>query len=524
MPIISSKDAHVLLASHGLWGHVRPIVGFACKVVKACPNVIITLPVAGDLQHLSEKEIDRYLFSEEDKYLRENIRVINLGGDGLSVFVVNPIIYANIGPLFESLQSLSPVKCSTGRVYTYTRKPDVVVADYFMLDPLREIRGMSQIPILCWNPTAISPLLRLLGPEYLCGIGDIEARAVVLSEKTGMSVEKAEMEIFQPHAGEVLRSPGLPPMFDYEYYPQKNEPHMVAAQLMFTKKASKMISECDGIISAASTAYEFEGCKAAHEWFAQSNRPAYTIGPLLPDDILFDEVQITASELDVSPNGQDVITFLDKVLASSGPQSVIYVSFGTLFWPTRGECIWKTLEIILDMGIPLLLAYDKSRLGEMPENLGKKFEASEKALSTPFAPQHTVLKHESIGWFLTHGGYNSLIESVLQNVPMIGWPLGADQPANVAHMTVNLNIAYEILEARSGFGLNPMYRGITPKGTLEALEEEVRTILQKAFGEDGRQKRENIRQLKEKIKAGWREDGDSSVDLKKFIKDFLVVN
>lgn len=55
--------------------------------------------------------------------------VINFGGKGKSVFDLNPIIYENIGPLFASLNSLSPVKCSTGRVYTYTRKPDVVVAD-----------------------------------------------------------------------------------------------------------------------------------------------------------------------------------------------------------------------------------------------------------------------------------------------------------------------------------------------------------------------------------------------------------
>lgn len=102
--------------------------------------------------------------------------------------------------------------------------------------------------------------------------------------------------------------------------------------------------------------------------------------------------------------------------------------------------------------------------------------------------------------------------------------MGADQPANVAHMSLTLNIAYEIVEARSGFGLKPMYRGITPKGTLEALEEEVRTILQKAFGEDGRQKRENIQQLKEKIKAELREGGDSSVDLNKFVKDYLIAN
>lgn len=65
---------------------------------------------------------------------------------------------------------------------------------YFMLDPLHDIRKISQIPVLCWNPTAVSPLLRLLGPEYLGGLGDIGARAIDLSEKTGKSIEEAEIE------------------------------------------------------------------------------------------------------------------------------------------------------------------------------------------------------------------------------------------------------------------------------------------------------------------------------------------
>lgn len=54
------------------------MIGFACKLVKACPGVIITFPAAGDLQYLTEKEIDRYLFSEEDKHLKENIRYVDL--------------------------------------------------------------------------------------------------------------------------------------------------------------------------------------------------------------------------------------------------------------------------------------------------------------------------------------------------------------------------------------------------------------------------------------------------------------
>lgn len=103
----------------------------------------------------------------------------------------------------------------------------------------------------------------------------------------------------------------------------------------------------------------------------------------------------------------------------------------------------------------------------------------------------------------------------------MAWPIAGEQSGNAAHISLTLNIAYEIVEGRTELGLKPMYRGVQPTGTLDALKEEIQMIFENAFGEDGKLKRKNVLALKDKMWAGLREGGDSSNDFEMFIRDYL---
>ncbi|GJJ06839.1 hypothetical protein Clacol_001035 [Clathrus columnatus] len=110
------------------------------------------------------------------------------------------------------------------------------------------------------------------------------------------------------------------------------------------------------------------------------------------------------------------------------------------------------------------------------------------------------------------------MDVMISRYARIAWPLSADQPVNAAYTSSILNIAYELFETRIRSGLRPLYRGIEPQGTLEAIETEIRNVLQQAWGCDGARKRENILKLKEKLNIAWNEDGEARIEFLEFLK------
>nr|KJB41495.1 hypothetical protein B456_007G107000 [Gossypium raimondii] len=83
---------------------------------------------------------------------------------------------------------------------------------------------------------------------------------------------------------------------------------------------------------------------------------------------------------------------------------------------------------------------NKEPLSFLPQGFLDRTE--EKGLVVPsWAPQMEILGHGSTGGFLTRCGWNSVLESIANGVPMIAWPLYAEQRMNAVLLTQGINVA-----------------------------------------------------------------------------------
>lgn len=68
-----------------------------------------------------------------------------------------------------------------------------------------------------------------------------------------------------------------------------------------------------------------------------------------------------------------------------------------------------------------------------------------------WAPQVTVLAHPAVGGFVSHCGWNSLLESLWYGVPTATWPIYAEQQMNAFEMVKELGLSVELrLDYREG--------------------------------------------------------------------------
>ncbi|KAE8676874.1 hypothetical protein F3Y22_tig00111582pilonHSYRG01441 [Hibiscus syriacus] len=67
-----------------------------------------------------------------------------------------------------------------------------------------------------------------------------------------------------------------------------------------------------------------------------------------------------------------------------------------------------------------------------------------------WAPQAQVLSHGSTGGFLTHCSWNSTLESVVNGIQLIVWPLYAEQKMNALMLTEDAKVALRLKPRENG--------------------------------------------------------------------------
>ncbi|XP_057466625.1 anthocyanidin 3-O-galactosyltransferase F3GT1-like [Actinidia eriantha] len=109
------------------------------------------------------------------------------------------------------------------------------------------------------------------------------------------------------------------------------------------------------------------------------------------------------------------------------PASVAYIGFGTVAKPTPIEVV-ALAEALEASSTPFLWSIKEDSKVNLPEGFLNRTRDLGKIV--PWAPQVQVLAHRSTGVFITHCGWNSVLESIVAGIPMIGRPFFGDHNIN----------------------------------------------------------------------------------------------
>ncbi|KAF8015534.1 hypothetical protein BT93_H1147 [Corymbia citriodora subsp. variegata] len=240
-----------------------------------------------------------------------------------------------------------------------------------------------------------------------------------------------------------------------------------------------------------------------------ANGPIYTIGPLIRP---------------VGPAGlgKELLEWLDK----QPSESVLFVSFGsggTMSAEQLIELAWG-LELSGQRFIWVLRKPTTKSLDGSFFNVGKGGNGDELLSFLPdgfkartcnmgliipsWAPQMDILSHPSVGGFLSHCGWNSALESMVNGVPMIAWPLYAEQRLNATLLTEEIGVAIRPRELPS--------KKIVGREEIEKL---VRMIM---VEKEGHMIRARVKELKTSAEKAVTKEGTSYESLHKMKEDCKI--
>ncbi|EFJ33492.1 hypothetical protein SELMODRAFT_167957 [Selaginella moellendorffii] len=234
-------------------------------------------------------------------------------------------------------------------------------------------------------------------------------------------------------------------------------------------------------------------------------RPAkfLTIGPLLPSSFLSDH---PADENTVSAEGvwkEDMhcLSWLDE----REPRSVLYVSFGSMA-TLKANQIEKLALGLESSGQPFLWVMRPNLVSESEApNFCEDFVVRTKSqgLVISWAPQLQVLKHPSVGGFLTHCGWNSTLEAVCSGVPLLCWPCFAEQHLNCKIIVDDWKVGLSFFRGSC--------HGVASK-------EVVHQVIRRLMVEDpGKEIRKRAIELRNEIRSTVTEGGSSDRNLSAFV-------
>ncbi|XP_003563057.1 anthocyanidin 3-O-glucosyltransferase 2 [Brachypodium distachyon] len=318
---------------------------------------------------------------------------------------------------------------------------------------------------------------------------------------------------FEEVEGGVVHVPGLPPI-PHEWMPcpvvDKKSPNYT----WFVRLGERFM-DATGIIANTADELEPGPLAAIAEGRAVPGRPAppvYPIGPVL-------SLGSSSSKKESSSGPPHAcVAWLD----AQPRASVVLLCFGSMGWFEAAQVVeicaalercgaHRFLWVLrgppgADTGAGAPDGSEHPTDADLDELLPEGFleRTAGRVLVWPtWAPQKEILAHAAVGGFVTHCGWNSVLESLWHGVPMAPWPLYAEQHLNAFELVADMGVAVPLKVDRKRDNF------------VEAAELERAVESLMGGGEEGRKAREKAAVMRDVCRKAVGKGGSSEAALQR---------
>ncbi|KAJ3269508.1 hypothetical protein HDV01_001354 [Terramyces sp. JEL0728] len=113
--------------------------------------------------------------------------------------------------------------------------------------------------------------------------------------------------------------------------------------------------------------------------------------------------------------------------------SVLYIAHGS-YLQIKDEEVPEMEQALLELDIPFIWSLNEKKQALLKDKSlivsPDSIPINHRGIITTWAPQVPILQHRSTGAFLSHTGWNSTLEAIGGGVPVISWPISAEQFVN----------------------------------------------------------------------------------------------
>ncbi|KAK4387881.1 UDP-glycosyltransferase 86A1 [Sesamum angolense] len=261
-------------------------------------------------------------------------------------------------------------------------------------------------------------------------------------------------------------------------------PDVVPVLMKIVVKAFEQVKNADFIL--CNTVQELESkCLSA----LNLKQPTYAIGPV---NRFSDFTKAVVVEKSLWPESD-----CTHWLSSNPPASVLYISFGSIVQINKQDIVEIAHGLLLSRVNFIWILRTTDALP-----VGFQDDVKDRGLIVPWCNQNAVLSSPAVGGFLTHCGWNSVLESMWSGVPMICYPFYVDQPTNRMLVVDDWKVGIDLCDGG--------------RVTSEGVDNKINILMR---GKSSIDLREQIKKVSKIMRNALETDGSSRRNFDQFVDD-----